>query len=73
MAVTTSRLEDVANAAAESASETAKAMGNAAERLRSDFGDTDRRVRELVDEYPFTCFIGAVVVGYLLGRIATRI
>jgi hypothetical protein len=54
-------------------SATAESVGRATERVRGEFGDADRRVRELVETYPLTCFLGAVVTGYLLGRIATRI
>ena len=43
------------------------------ERLREDFGTTEQRVRAMVDEYPLTCFFGAVVAGYLVGRIAARL
>ena len=47
-------------------------MSRTAERFREEFGDTERRLREYVEEYPLTCFLGAVVSGYLLGRLVTR-
>jgi hypothetical protein len=69
---TTTRLGEAANAAAETASEAADYVSKTADKLRDDLGSTERRARELVEEYPLTCFLGAVVAGYLLGRIATR-
>ena len=77
MASTTTRVSDAVSSAADAAASTAERVGeqvtDATERLRGNLGDTDRRLRELVDEYPLTCFFGAVVAGYLLGRLATRI
>jgi len=67
------RLGDTANAAAESVSATAETAREAGERLRDELGSTERRVREFVEEYPLTCFLGAVLAGYLAGRIATRL
>lgn len=69
MAMTTARLGD---ATAESLDATADYVGKASDRLRGDLATTEKRARELVAEYPLTCFLGAVVAGYLLGRIATR-
>jgi hypothetical protein len=45
----------------------------AADRVRDEYASTERRAREVVEEYPLTCFFGAVVAGYLIGRIASRI
>jgi hypothetical protein len=73
MTATTTRIEDAANTAAEALNATAESVGRATERVRGEFGDADRRVRELVETYPLTCFLGAVATGYLLGRIARRI
>jgi hypothetical protein len=73
MATTTSRLEDAASAATEAVSATTDAVSRATDRVREEFGTNERRIREIVDEYPISCFVGAVVVGYLLGRIATRV
>ncbi len=47
-------------------------VNRASERFREDLETTEQRVRAMIDEYPLTCFFGAVVAGYLLGRLATR-
>lgn len=47
-------------------------VNRASERFREDLETTEQRFRAMIDEYPLTCFFGAVVAGYLLGRIATR-
>jgi hypothetical protein len=73
MTTTSTRIEDATTAATDAMNATADAVKGATDRVREEFGTTDRRVRELVDEYPLTCFLGAVVAGYLLGRIATRV
>lgn len=72
MATTTSRFEDAASKAAEGVRETTDYVTRTADKLRDDFGETERRARKLVEEYPLTCFFGAVVAGYLVGRIVTR-
>ncbi len=72
MATTGARLGEAATAATESVGAATQYMGRATERLREDFSGTEERVRAVIDEYPLTCFFGAVVAGYLLGRIATR-
>ena len=69
---TTSTLNDAATAASEAMSATADSVGRAAERVRDELGSTERRARDFVEEYPLTAFFGAVLVGYLVGRIATR-
>jgi hypothetical protein len=73
MATTTSRFEDAASSAAETVGATTEYVSKAAERLRDDAGETERRARELVEEYPLTCFLGAIAAGYLIGRIASRL
>jgi len=73
MATTSTRIDEVTTAATDAMSATADAVNRTADRVRDEFGSTERRVRELVDAYPLTCFLGAVVVGYLVGRIATRV
>jgi hypothetical protein len=77
MTSTTTRVSDAVSSAADAAASTAERvsdrMTDATERLRGNMGDTDRRLRQLVDEYPLTCFLGAVLGGYLLGRMATRL
>jgi hypothetical protein len=73
MTATTTRIEDAVSSAADAVNATAESVSRATERVRGEFGDTDRRIRELVETYPLTCFLGAVVTGYLLGRIATRL
>ena len=56
----------------EAAEKTADTVTRTADRVREEFDVTERRVREIVLEYPITCFLGAVVSGYLIGRIARR-
>lgn len=73
MPATTTRLGDAATAASETMTATADYVTKTADKLRDDLGTGDKRVRELVEEYPLTCFLGAVVAGYLVGRIATRL
>jgi hypothetical protein len=73
MATTSTRIEDATAAASDAMNATADAVNRTADRVRDELGTTERRARELIDEYPITCFVGAVVVGYLLGRIATRV
>lgn len=50
----------------------AEQAGERIERLRADFDDADRRARAFVQEYPLSCLAGALVVGYLLARLASR-
>jgi hypothetical protein len=57
----------------EAAETTADTVGRAAERVRGDLDVTERWVREVVRGYPVTCFLAAVVSGYLIGRVARRI
>ncbi len=66
MTATSTRIDEAATAAGD-------AMSGTADRLRDEFDTTERRIRKFVEEYPLTCFFGAVVVGYLAGRIATRL
>jgi hypothetical protein len=37
------------------------------------FEDLDRRLRALVEERPLATVLGAVVVGYVLARISSRL
>jgi len=67
---TTSRIGETATAAADAVKDQAT---YAADRVRDEYATTERRAREVVEEYPLTCFFGAVVAGYLIGRIASRI
>ena len=67
---TTSRIGETASAAAEAVKDKAE---HVSERIRDDYATTERRAREIVEEYPLTCFFGAVITGYLIGRIASRI
>jgi hypothetical protein len=69
---TTTRIDEATSAASDALNATADAIDQAADRAREQFGTTERRIRAVIDEYPLTCFVGAVVTGYLLGRIATR-
>ena len=57
----------------EAAETTADTVGRTADRVREELDVTERRVREVVREYPITCFLAAVVGGYLIGRIARRL
>ena len=66
MGTSTTRLSEAAEA-------TAETVGRTADRLREELDVTERRVREVVRGYPITCFLAAVVGGYLIGRIARRI
>jgi len=66
----TSRIGEAASAAADAVKDQA---ANATDRIRDEYTSTERRAREIVEEYPLTCFFGAVVAGYLIGRIASRI
>jgi hypothetical protein len=47
-------------------------MSETAQRLRGDWEQTERRALELVERYPLACVLGAVVGGYVLGRLASR-
>jgi hypothetical protein len=69
---TTTGIDDATNAASEAFDTASDKVNRAADRARSEFDTTERRIRAIIDEYPLTCFAGAVVTGYLLGRIATR-
>jgi hypothetical protein len=52
---------------------TADAVASTTDRLWDELDVTERRVREVVRGHPITCFLAAVVGGYLIGRIARRI
>lgn len=43
--------------------------GEAAERL----GELDRRARALSREHPFVALTGAVLFGFIVGRVASRL
>lgn len=73
MSATTTRIGEAATAASETANAAADYVTKTADKLRGEFGTNERRMRELVEEYPLTCFFGAVLTGYLVGRIATRL
>ena len=73
MATTTTRLEDAASAASATAKDAADYVSKSAHRVRDELGSTERRARELVEEYPLTCFFGAMLTGWLIGRIASRV
>ena len=69
---TTTGIDEAAGAASDAVNAATEAVNRTADRAREQFDTTERRLRAMVDEYPLTCFVGAVVTGYLLGRIATR-
>jgi hypothetical protein len=69
----TTSIDEMTTAATDAVNATAEAVSRTTDRVRDEFGSTERRVRELVDAYPLTCFLGAVAAGYLIGRIATRV
>jgi len=70
---TTTRFDEATTAANDAINATADAVSRTADRVREEFGPTERRVREAIDAYPLTCFLGAVVAGYLIGRLATKV
>ena len=74
---TTDRIGEAASAAADAVKDQAAYVKDQAsavsDRVRDEYATTERRAREIVEEYPLTCFFGAVVAGYLVGRIASRI
>ena len=72
MTETSTRLGEAASAASEAVNATADYVNKTSDQLRDQFGTTERRAREFIEEYPLTCFFGAIVAGYLVGRIATR-
>lgn len=72
MTVTSTRIGEAATAASETLTATAEYVSKTTDKVRDELGTSERRVREIVEEYPLTCFFGAVVTGYLVGRIATR-
>jgi hypothetical protein len=57
----------------DAAETTADTLASVADRVWEELDVTERRVREVVRGHPITCFLGAVVGGYLIGRIARRI
>jgi len=67
---TTSRIGETATAAADAVKDQA---AHVSDRIQDEYVTTERRAREIVEEYPLTCFFGAVVAGYVIGRIASRI
>lgn len=69
---TTTGIGEATGAASDALNATTDAVNRAGDRAREEFETTERRIRAVIDEYPLTCFVGAVVTGYLLGRIATR-
>ena len=70
---TTSRIGEAASAAADAVKDVKDQAAHATDRIRDEYASTERRAREIVEEYPLTCFFGAVVAGYVIGRIASRI
>jgi len=45
---------------------------DAMRRLRGDLQSADRRLRELLQEYPLTAVFLAIASGYIVGRLASR-
>ena len=41
--------------------------------LQTEFEQADRRLREVARERPFVAIAGAVIAGFLLGRIISRV
>ena len=70
---TTSRIGEAASAAADAVKDVKEQAANATDRIRDEYATTERRAREIVEEYPLTCFFGAVITGYVIGRLASRI
>jgi hypothetical protein len=52
---------------------TAETVARTADRLRQELAGTEGRVLEVVRAHPFACVLGAVMGGYLLGRVARRL
>jgi predicted transcriptional regulator len=72
MTATSTRLGEAATAASEAVNATTDYVTKTTDRVRDELGTTERRAREIIEEYPLTCFFGAIVAGYLVGRVATR-
>jgi hypothetical protein len=51
----------------------AEQAGERYEQVRGEVGDVDRRLREVVEQYPLASFLGAVAIGYLVARVTSRI
>jgi hypothetical protein len=73
MPIRGSHLSDAASAASESISSATEHVGRQADRVRRELDVTERRARELVEQYPIACFLGALALGYIAGRVATRL
>jgi hypothetical protein len=73
MATATERLGEAASSAAQTVAGATDRLTDEVERRRGDLETAEHRLRALVDEYPLTCFFAAIVSGYLVGRIVTRL
>ena len=73
MATATERFGEAASTAAKTVADTADHLSDQVERRRGDLETAEQRLRSLVDEYPLTCFSAAIVSGYLVGRLVTRL
>jgi len=57
----------------DAAETTAESIARTADRVRQELAGTEDRVLEVVRAHPVACVLGAVVGGYLLGRVARRL
>jgi len=57
----------------DAAETTGESIARTADRVRHDLAGTEDRVLEVVRAHPVACVLGAVVGGYLLGRVARRL
>lgn len=47
-------------------------LGPQLEQAAENFREFDRRARSFIRENPGTCLLGAVAIGFLIGKIASR-
>jgi hypothetical protein len=66
-------METAESEASHGAETTADAIGNGADRVLDELEVTERWVGEIVRTHPIACFLGAIVTGYVIGRVARRV
>lgn len=65
MEVDTTRMQDRAR-------ELQDRIGPQLDKARSDLADLNRRTAEFIRENPGTCLIGALALGFIVGKIVSR-
>ncbi len=65
-------MESTHNPIQDRARELQEQLGPQLEQAAENFRELDQRARSFIRENPGTCLMGAVALGFLIGKIASR-